>query len=37
MDGVSIGKDDERVTTVVACTDDDDGSPVGCALEIGEE
>ena len=37
MDGISTGEDNECVTGIVARIDDDDGSPTGCALEIGEE
>ena len=37
MDGVSVEEDEERITTILARTDGDDGFPTGCASEIGEE
>lgn len=37
MNRVSIDQDDECVTAIPACIEDDDGSPAGCTLEIREE
>ena len=37
MNGISIEEDDERVTAILTRIDDDDGSPTGCVLEVGEE
>jgi hypothetical protein len=36
MNRISIKEDDERVTTILARIDDDDGSLTSCKLEIGE-
>ena len=37
MNGISVEEDDERITAIRACIDDDDSIPTGSALEIGEE
>ena len=37
MNGISIEEDDEGVTVVLARIDDDNGSPNGRALEVGEQ